>query len=85
MNDEKFDAWVNKKASRGKSFSEEFKRGAVATRELWKAEADKILEYCEENIDYMFAAKIASMILECGFMEAEDKLKEYQKCNTTGA
>jgi hypothetical protein len=46
-------------------------------RELVEHERD-ILKYCEKNLDYMWAATIAGIILECDFRDAKVAYDKYK-------
>ena len=40
---------------------------------------NKILDFCYKNTEYMWAATIVSIILECDFRDVKQKLDEYRK------
>lgn len=40
---------------------------------------DKVLDFCYENYQYMWAAKIASILLNCDFRDAKQEIESYRK------
>lgn len=46
-----------------------------------KEKTKEILEYCRPHTDQMWAANIVSIILNCDFRDAKQKLNEYFKEN----
>lgn len=39
----------------------------------------EILEYCKPHLKYMWASKIASIILDCDFREVKDEINKTQE------
>ena len=38
---------------------------------------NQILNYCKDNLQYMWASKIVSILLDCDFRDAKSALNEY--------
>lgn len=58
-----------------------FLAGAANERELAKGLEDKILNFCNdnENMKYMWAVKIVSLILDCDFRDAKVALAKWRQ------
>lgn len=48
-----------------------------ATTSHYEAQNLEILEYCRPHLDQMWAAKIASIILDCDFRETKTVIENY--------
>lgn len=58
--------------------TEELQKDLLKINEFEKQKR-QILEVCEDHTEYMWAAKIVSILLDCDFRDSKQKLNNYLK------